>query len=322
MDKILIFGNGISLRYAKKEYSYEKLIKKFTDGLNTQIRLKTTSHESILNLFEFSDWYNEIIKDSSNFNESFFFEIYKKIVLLMFEKKYGGISDYREYGYIKSSQIWDKCYLAIQEKSEENFINNLMFPFKWSHELITYSISRSVAIDEENKNWIDIKYSDSFLKHLQIYKNIYTTNYYLGNLENFFENIEYLHGKINRTSSASLESNIFERKNTIGNEFRARQAILFGNNYEDKVFLNSVLKWGQNLKKISPIQEYDFLKCEVDVVGLSVQGDLDLIINIINKSPKVNIFCHTQQDKLDWELLIVNKKNCEVIFDTEYLGFK
>lgn len=320
--KILIFGNGISLRYNYEEYNYKSLAQKFNEGIETSIKLNISNQD--LNNEDFKIFYERFKKNSFNFNEGFFFNVFRNLFYSIFIKRI--LNNERLNSFVDSEDVWDRCYESITTNSEEAFVDHLNELFKSSYQSILYSIQRSVSIDIQNKEWIYIDYPPIFLNNLNSYNIIYTTNYYLGHLNKHHNNIHYLHGEVLRLSDNSLVSKNFKREQTIGGEFPNSHSIfnskiLFGETYEDKIFLNSILNWNRILKRIPPAKNFDFSGSDVDIIGLSTEGDKDLIKEIINQANSVKVYYHTIKDKEEWEKIISKKENCELLPDLEYPGF-
>lgn len=280
------------MRYTENEYDYESLVKKFMEGLKISIKYKISFHEHVLSYPDFE--YGNISDLSANdFNEDFFFVVYKHLVKLMLEHKYGGMNDYKLYSYKNTEEIWENIYDIVEKNIPQGYINYLSFPFSESYKLMIYAISRAVSIDISNNDWINIKYDKEFLENIKIYDEAHTTNYYVGQLKTK-KDINYLYDQVLGKGFKKLNSDIIDRSKTLGQEFEihGRNNILFGGTYEDKVFLKSIINWsGDELKRIKPTQNLNFNDYEVDIVGLSTKGDNNLIDDIINTAKK------------DWHLL-------------------
>ncbi len=299
MKKILIFGNGISMKYAPYEYSYEVVKEKFIEGLNIIYQREISGH--LIDYPEFMVFLNEILR--KEFHEGTFFEIYKKICIEMLKNKYGGIRDYRIIGYSSPEEFWNICYETIKNNLEGILGSYFYHIFGWAYKMLDFAICRSLTINKDYNNWIEIKYENNFVEYLSTYSYIYTTNYYVDK-KNIKHNVNYLHGQIMKNIDKFLnESNSkFKIEHQKGYEF-LNSNILYGGSYEDKIFMNSVLHW--TLNTILKRKEIDFIKINdkfvVDIIGLSTEGDKHIIKEIGTTAEQINIFCYTQKDFENWK---------------------
>ncbi|MGL6124868.1 MAG: hypothetical protein ACRC1F_00035, partial [Metamycoplasmataceae bacterium] len=340
--KVLIFGNGISLRYTNGEYDYESLIKKFNHGFEwdqkfeekRELVKKNFSGDYYDQEKKLLDSYSKFTENENEFNEKYFFEIYKLLFELEFENHKKRIETLQEFE--NPDKLWDECYKIIKNKEESPIMASVYLSyFQSSYWKMRYGICRAVALDIDFKNWIKIFYSDAFIENIVTYDNIYTTNYYTDNLEDHVKHvkIEYLHGNVDIKFKNLCEGGRFSRIATEGDEFYPSTNLLFGGEYQDKVFLNSIINCREELKEIKPSETFDFVDCEVDIVGLSTEGDIDIIKKVMSQAKKVTIYYHFDDknpdnkenldNKKSWEELIANEesKNCQMLPDTKYPGF-
>lgn len=325
--KILIFGNGISIQYTDNVYTDEAMKERFKKFLNYAIQ-HNVSHSC--NIFKYI-WNQINIILSKKFNETTFFEIYKLICIKMIEISYGGIKNYKNQGFNTPYDVWDCYYKSILEHNESAADTFCKFIFRWSYEALIHAISLTICTNEEFNNWIEINYKDSFLKYLNSYAKVYTTNYYVDNLEN----IDFIHGKINIKDKKIINLPTEFRIENIISDNIDNSKIIFGSSYKYKVFISSMLNFADSnssrLLRKHPcynITEFNdknnnFLNdSEVDIVGLSTEGDKHIIEVIKNKCKVINIYCNSESGYKKWEQELSDYKGNKNFFcPHEYKGF-
>lgn len=327
MIRFLIFGNGVSMKYAPDEYSNKSLQKKFIDGLQLSNKIKN------LYLFEEPDIksYLEKLVNDENFNESTFFKIYRFLVLKYLEKYSHWKDDFKD---ISPEELWNKFYRTIANNQTGPFYVKIPSAFTSAYSVLNYAICRTFAINKEHDNWIKINYEPQFINFLsKNYESVLTTNYYIDELlEEEIWKIKFLHGKINLINNFQFltkeNSSEFENSVQMGYELSPSN-IIYGNDDEDKVFLRSIcqIKSG-NLKRneiyIGLPTHSDLEKIiSFDIIGLSTQGDKHIIREITKYATEINIYCYTLDDYKEWKKEMNNFLNkCNFFCSHTYKGFE
>lgn len=326
--KILLFGNGVALRFKYEEYNYESLITKFLEGLETSVAIGKQGN-AFLTTNKLIEEIKKLALDKDNLNESFIFSVFKMVFITMIDSHSLSTPSITQMGFLSAENFWEVIYNKLCNSNETTtFGLNQSFGsyFTWSYAAISYALARAISINKENDSYISINYSDTFINYLKSYNKIITTNYYTG-----IANVTYLHGELkirNEKEFKFLQPGL-ERKHTLGQEFNESIGVAFkmlvGNTYNDKVFMNSVINWNDPLTK-KPPQDSILISPddEFDIVGMSTQGDTDLFMKIFMRAKKINIYVHTQDDFNAWQELTSNFDSDKIVikFNDEFEGFK
>lgn len=329
--KILIFGNGISIEYTNNLYNNKVMKERFEKFLNYTIENDINQNKIVFSGTISNELKNILLKP---FNESTFFEIYKLICL----KKIKAYNQLNNIVEIDEIEVWNNYYESIVKNDESLLDDSYKYIFETSYLSIATAIALTICINDNFDNWIKINYENSFLNHLYTYDKVYTTNYYVDNLEN----ISFLHGKIELKDKNEFNlPTRFDRRKIItkiisDSLLRTNSQILFGSNYYDKVFLRTVLVFSHvnslSIKRFHPCfnnpefnNKYNnFLNdSEVDIVGLSTEGDKHIIEVIKNKCKVINIYCNSEGGYKKWEQELSDYKGNKNFFcPHEYKGFE
>ncbi|MGL5438354.1 MAG: hypothetical protein ACRDA7_01315 [Metamycoplasmataceae bacterium] len=346
----LIFGNGVSIRFSKKfyleneeknEYSWEMIAEKFISGIDDTIELCSNSYPDVYKkstLDKINEYYD---LNKNNVNESFLWDIFKIIVINNIETKIGS-RDYLKFNYKTPEEIWNKTIKIIGENIPYKRFSNFCFNFSRAYYSMMYALARSICINYDRNEYIKIIYSENWIKKMEEYNYVYTTNYFVGTNKEIKNKIIFLHGKFENSleslNQGTLDANDVKTQEFLNIEY---SNILFGRNYEDKVILNSMLNWFRNpnlIKKVEIIKE-NIESNIFDVVGLSVEGDKDFFKYLIMRGETINIFYHSKKDKKNWTNFIkeefknnkdikdiigesIDSKKINIVPDTLFEGFK
>ncbi len=261
-QKILIFGNGISIKYSKNHYDSKILCEKFY----TSIKQKFNSWNNILkeDLSELicEEKWNIMIKKINKFiddtkkdenwnkkiNEQLFWHIFEKFCLIcenyIINNNSQDDSENSDQTYQMEHSKFKKIYeYVINGKnlySTNILLKKLFQKIYWN---IIYICNEIICIDDEKKIPILILYHKNFINLLEEneYYKIITTNYYLGvpdiDINNKKIKSKY---KINSTGSS---------KSTISTKILENIKFMHG-----RIILNSdyINKWQKNDSSFEP----------------------------------------------------------------------
>ncbi|MGL5438349.1 MAG: hypothetical protein ACRDA7_01290 [Metamycoplasmataceae bacterium] len=350
-ERSLIFGNGVSIRFSEKfllknkeknEYSWEMIAKKFLSGIDDTIKYRNT--HSVLNRITKEEFNNYIFKKNiKEINEGFLWDIFKEFVLNNIENKTLIKGELTDYGFSNKMEIWNIVVKILKKDKEQLSFSTFVGCFFIAYQAMMYALARSICINYDRTEYIKIKYSKNWIKKMNKYKSVYTTNYFVGTNKEM-NKVIFLHGKFELINKISLNNPPLKAKNIIPNEFKNVEVsnILFGKNYEDKIILNSMLNWFWNpdsLKRCEIKNKDENIEGEIfDIVGLSSEGDKDFFKTLIMKGKTINIFWHLKEDKKDWTDFIkefkiknnikgkigksIDSQKINIIQDTLFEGFK
>lgn len=297
--KALLFGNGVSMNFAYDEYKPEALRTKFLDGWDSYFRMRNSN--GVINFYMVNVQEVEAIIKEGTFNEGTIFNAYKEMVAGSL------INNVHSHSVTEKERKEVEDVLSLVSDSSQTITNNQKYDaFRTNYETIWYMVARSICINNDHSNWIDIRYNKEFLGHIAYeYKQVYTTNYYVGNLP--LSKLTFLHGKIDIDDDIFInnQNNLGGIENIRGDEFpnKMRNRIYFGNTYEDKVRLKSLVEWNYRQKLVEKhiqLKEVDKFD-EIDILGLSTDGDKHIIEGIKRNCKIINVYCHSASDKEKWE---------------------
>ncbi|MGL5522111.1 MAG: hypothetical protein ACRDAW_02475 [Metamycoplasmataceae bacterium] len=313
-ERSLIFGKEILSRFSesstfRNEYELSTFSEKIFSGINDVLEYSKNNYSE-----EYKDSIKLKLSQFKNFpflkNVSFW-DLFKLLVLNNIENKINNI-DYTIFGYNSPEEVWDQIIEMIESNESYYGFSHFSFYFSQAYDMIIYSLARAMCINYKRSDFINFKYSESWLKNMNNYHCIYTTNYFIGVNHEMNNKIKFINGKFVLNNITSLNNKPLKPINIIMNEFSnlKNSNILFAENFEDKIKLNSILKWIENpnlLQKSNIINEYIEIDSKiVDIFCVEPEENEYFFDFLLRGNKIINIFFYSEENEKKWKKFLLD----------------